>query len=127
MSNVSALLADWVKAKAAEDAAQRQRRKIETQLESALEVPNEGSKTTEIDGFKVTVTQPVYRKVDAVAWEAIKTRISENLWPVKTKVEADPTGCKYLANNEPEIWAQIAEAFETKPGKVGFKVVEVGE
>lgn len=125
MSNISALLADWVKAKAAEDTAQRQRRKIETQLETALEVPDEGSKTTEIDGFKVTVTQPVYRKVDAVAWEAIKTRISANLWPVKSKIEADPTGCKYLANNEPELWAQIAEAFETKPGKVGFKVVEV--
>lgn len=127
MSNVSALLADWVKAKATEDAAQRQRRKIETQLEAALDIPPEGSKTTEIDGFKVTVTQPVYRKLDAEAWGRVKHRISENLWPVKVKIEADPAGMKYLANNEPELWSQIAEAFETKPGKVGFKIVEVDE
>jgi hypothetical protein len=41
------------------------------------------------------------------------------------KLEADATGCKWLADNEPAIWRKIAQAFETKPGKVSVKVEAV--
>jgi hypothetical protein len=38
------------------------------------------------------------------------------------KVEADAAGCKWLMNNEPEIWRNIAIAFTTTKGKIGVKV-----
>jgi hypothetical protein len=125
MTNVQALARDWLDAKRAENAANAARIKIEEQLAQALDVPDEGSKTHKIDGFKVTLTQPVTRKLDADVWEKVKQHISPEMAPVKVKLEADATGCKWLATNDAKTWRKIASAFETKPGKVGVKVEEV--
>lgn len=125
MTNVQALARDWLDAKRAENAANAARIKIEEELAQALDVPDEGSKTHKIDGFKVTLTQPVTRKLDAVVWEKVKQHISPEMAPVKVKLEADATGCKWLATNDARTWRKIASAFETKPGKVGVKVEEV--
>jgi hypothetical protein len=125
MTNVQALARDWLEAKRAENAANAARIKIEEQLAEAMEVPDEGSKTHKIDGFKITVTQPVARKLDAAAWEKVKQHVSPEMAPIKVKIEPDATGCKWLAANDPKTWRKIAAAFETKPGKVGFKVEEV--
>lgn len=123
--NVEALCRDWLDAKREENAANAKRLKIEEQLVQALEIPEEGSKTHKMDGFKVTVTQPVTRKLDVDAWEKVADKCPEGMRPVKVKLEADATGCKWLQSNEPQIWKKIAKAFETKPGKVGFKVEEI--
>lgn len=125
MSNIEALCRDWRDAKNAENAARDVRVSIEKELAAALDVPPEGSKTHKLDNFKVTLTQPVTRKVDARKWATVMDRVPRALRPVKTTLAADSTGCKWLANNEPEMWAAIAEAFEVKPGKVGVKVEEV--
>lgn len=125
MTNVQALARDWLDAKRAENAANAARIKIEEELAQALDVPDEGSKTHKIDGFKVTLTQPVTRKLDAAVWEKVKQHISPEMAPVKVKLEADATGCKWLATNDAKTWRKIASAFETKPGKVGVKVEEV--
>ncbi len=125
MTNVQALARDWLEAKRAENAANAARIKIEEQLAQALDVPSEGSKTHKIDGFKVTLTQPVTRKLDAAAWEKVKHLITPDMYPVKMKLEADATGCKWLAENDATAWRKISEAFETKPGKIGVKVEEV--
>lgn len=125
MTNVQALARDWLDAKRAENAANAARIKIEEELAQALDVPDEGSKTHKIDGFKVTLTQPVTRKLDAVVWEKVKQHISPEMAPVKVKLEADATGCKWLATNDAKTWRKIASAFETKPGKIGVKVEEV--
>lgn len=123
--NVEALCRDWLDAKREENAANAKRLKIEEQLVQALEIPEEGSKTHKMDGFKVTVTQPITRKLDVDAWAKVADKCPEGMRPVKVKLEADATGCKWLQNNEPQIWKKIAKAFETKPGKVGFKVEEI--
>jgi hypothetical protein len=125
MTNVQALARDWLDAKRAENAANAARIKIEEELAQALDVPDEGSKTHKIEGFKVTLTQPVTRKLDAAVWEKVKQHISPEMAPVKVKLEADATGCKWLATNDAKTWRKIASAFETKPGKVGVKVEEV--
>jgi hypothetical protein len=125
MTNVQALARDWLEAKRAENAANAARIKIETQLAQALDVPDEGSKTHKIEGFKITLTQPVARKLDAVIWEKVKQHISPEMAPVKVKLEPDATGCKWLAANDAKTWRKIASAFETKPGKIGVKVEEV--
>ena len=125
MNNVEALARDWLEAKRAETRAAERRLEIEAQMCQALEVPAEGSKTHKLDGFKVTVTQPVTRKLDLDVWDHVKVHCPLNMHPIKVKVEADATGCKYLAEHEPNVWRKIARAFETKPGKVGFKVEEI--
>ena len=124
MSNLATLARDWLDAKRDEKKANMRRLDIEAQLAEALETKSEGASTTHIEGYKITATQPVTRKVDPVAWEKVKNKLPTILWPVKFKLEADATGCKYLANNEPELWSMVAEAFEAKPGKIGFKIEE---
>ena len=122
MSNLDNLLADWIEAKKAETLANRQRLAIEEQIVEAMDVPAEGSKTYKLDHYKVTLTQPVARKLDIMAWDKVRDLCPPDVQPIKVKVEADATGCKWLAKNKPELWAKIAPAFETKPGKVGVKV-----
>lgn len=120
--NLEALCRDWLEAKRQETMASKRRIEIEGQIAQALDVPDEGSKTHKLENYKVTLTQPVARKIDEAAWDKVKGKVSSDLWPVKVKLEADGTGCKYLAANEPKLWAKIAAAFEAKPGKIGVKV-----
>jgi hypothetical protein len=44
---------------------------------------------------------------------------------VKTILEADAGGCKWLAKERPDLWALIAEAFTVSPGKLGVEVKEL--
>lgn len=123
-SNVAALARDWLAAKNAEAEAQKMRLAIEDQITSALKAKSEGSVTHKIDGFKVTLTQPVSRKLDEVAWETVKSKCPAELQPVKTKIEPDATGIKWLMENQPATWVKIAPAFTSKAGKIGVKVEE---
>ena len=125
MSNIDALARDWLDAKRAEGKANRARLLIEEQIGEALAHKSEGSQTHTLENYKVTLTQPVTRKVDPEVWEAVKGKCPADMQPVKTVISADATGCKYLAANEPELWAEIAPAFTSKPGKLGVKVEEI--
>ena len=121
-SNVEALCADWLDAKRAETRARDLRVKIEGELAQAFDVPQEGTKTQSTENYKVTVGQPITRKIDLAEWEKVKGRVSPELHPIKTTVSADVTGCKYLASDDPETWKLIASAFTATPGKVSIKV-----
>ena len=123
--NVAPLAQAWLDAKRAENEANAARLKIEEQLCAALEIPAEGSKTHKIDGYKVTVTQPITRKLDEAQWAKVRDHCQVDMRPVKIKTEADAAGVKWLQEHEPKVWRKIASAFETKPGKVGFKVEAV--
>lgn len=125
MSNIDALARDWLEAKSDEQKANTRRLAIEKELTAALEAKDEGSITHKLDEYKVTLTQPVTRKVDAKMWSGVKHKIPEQLHPVKTKLEADASGMKWLAENEPKLWATVAPAFTTKPGKISVKVEEM--
>lgn len=120
--NVSALCDAWLEAKRDENAANKRRVAIEEQLSEALDVRDEGSITHDIDTHKITLTQPVSRKIDPEVWDSVKDRVSPDLWPVRMKTEAVATGIKYLMEKEPDAWRKISAAFESKPGKIGVKV-----
>lgn len=122
MSNVESLARDWLEAKEAEAEAQQRRWEIEEQLTAALDAKDEGSITYKFSGYKVTLTQPVSRKVDSASWDQVRHLCPPDMQPVKTKIEPDAKGMKWLANNEPAIWSKIAPAFESRKGKVGVKV-----
>jgi hypothetical protein len=90
-----------------------------------LEKKPEGAITHKLTAYKVTLTQPIYRKLDLEKWPTVKTLIGQEFWPIKMVVEADPAGCKWLAKERPDLWAMIAEAFTVSPGKVGVEVKEI--
>jgi hypothetical protein len=124
-SNIEGLCGGWLEAKRREDEARKSRIEIENQISVALEKKPEGAITHKLEHYKVTLTQPIYRKLDVEKWVTVKTLIDQKLWPIKVIVEADATGCKYLANNEPALWALVADAFTVTPGKVGVEVKEI--
>ena len=120
--NVNTLAQDWLVIKAQEKDIVAKRHAIEEQITQALEVKSEGSISHKLEEHKVTLTQPVSRKIDTIAWEKVKDKIPENMHPVKVSVTADSVGCRYLADKEPRLWAKVAKAFEMKQGKIGIKV-----
>ena len=120
--NVDILAADWLSIKAEEKALTAKRHAIEEQIAAALEVKDEGSISHKTEGHKVTLTQPVSRKVDAIIWDKVSRKIPTHLHPVSTVISADSAGCRYLLSNEPKLWAKIAPAFATRAGKIGVKV-----
>lgn len=124
-SNIEGLCGAWLEAKRREDDGKRQRLEVEAQIGAALEKKPEGAITHKLEHYKVTLTQPIYRKLDVTKWDGVKTSIGQEFWPIKTVIEADPTGCKWLAKERPDLWAMIADAFTVSPGKVGVEVKEI--
>lgn len=124
-SNIEGLCGAWLEAKRREDDAKRQRLEVEAQIGAALEKKPEGAITHKLEHYKVTLTQPIYRKLDLEKWPIVKNLIGQEFWPIKMTVEADPAGCKWLAKERPDLWAMIADAFTVSPGKVGVEVKEV--
>jgi len=120
--NLDILAADWLSIKAEETALTKKRHAIEEQLNAALEAKDEGSISHKTEGHKITLTQPVSRKVDAIIWDKVAKKIPTHLHPVKTVISADSAGCRYLLANEPKLWAKIAPAFATRAGKIGVKI-----
>jgi hypothetical protein len=125
MSNVDGLAAEWLQLKAQEKEVIAKRHAVEKQITEALDAKDEGTISHKLDQHKVTLTQPVTRKVDAVQWDKVKDKIPENMHPIKVSISADAVGCRYLAEKEPVLWRKVAKAFETKQGKIGVKVEEI--
>ena len=117
------LSADWLKAKAEEASANKRRVAIEDQIVGITGKRDEGSKTVDATGFKITVTGKISRKMDWDKWEDVKAKIAPNLHPVKFKPELDEKGVKYLQANEPEIYALLP--IEVKPAKTAIEVKAV--
>ena len=125
MSNVDGLASEWLEVKAQEKEIIAKRHAIEEQITKALDAKGEGSISHKLEQHKVTLTQPVSRKVDPIVWDKIKDKIPENMHPIKVVMSADSVGCRYLADKEPRMWAKVSKAFETKQGKIGVKVEQI--
>lgn len=114
----------WLIAKHEEEMANRERIRIEEQMLPLLEQKTEGSVTTELpSGHKVTVTNKLTRALDFDAFARVRDAIPPALRPIKVKEVLDEAGVKWLANNEPNVYAILAPCLTVKPAKPGFKVV----
>ena len=122
-SNITGLCGAWLEAKRREDEAKEARIKIEEEISQALDTKTEGAVTHRVEPYKVTLTQPIYRKIDLGVWETIKHNLPAEAWPIKIKIEVDDAGCKWLARERPDLWAIAAKAITATPGKIGVKVV----
>jgi hypothetical protein len=119
------LAAAYVRAKAQEAIMADQRRAIAAKIQALTGHTAEGQKTYAADQWKVTVKAPLIRSMNWDAWEQVKGRIPEDLWPVEMKPSLDEKGVKWLQNNEPETYAVLSEALIIKPGSVQITVQEV--
>ena len=119
------LCREWLAAKKAEAAANEERLAIEQRIIFHTGKRDEGSQTHEVDGYKITVTGKVSRKMDWKKWEAVKAQIPPNLHPIKTKLELDEKGVKYLQANEPEVYALLP--IEVTPAKTAIEVKAIEE
>lgn len=120
--DLEALAVDWLRAKKEEADANKRRVAVEQQMLALIETRPEGAVTVEAGMFKVTAETKLSRSIDWDKWDSIREQIPEALRPVKYKRELDATGCKYLENNEPAIYALIAPCITVKPAKAGITV-----
>jgi len=120
--SIKVLAKRWTTAKDMIKSLQDELIQIETELLPLLESNEGGSKTNNVDGYKITVKRPINRTIDGDAWEKVKESIPSDLWPIRVKVEPDAKGCDWLRENRPELWLVASEAISEKPGKPGFTV-----
>jgi hypothetical protein len=120
---IDQLVEDFIAAKAAENAANKRRIKIEEQMIALLGKREEGSQTHELaTGMKVTITGKLSYKADMEKLQAICATLPAEMRPLKTEVKLDETGAKFLRANDPTIWAKLAEAITVKEAKASVEV-----
>jgi hypothetical protein len=120
--SVKALCNRWVTAKDYIKSMQDELLEIESQLFDLVESVEDGSKVNHLDGYKITVKRPINRTINGEAWEQARDLIPAEMWPIKQKIEPDTAGCKWLAENRPELWLIASKAITEKPGKAGFSI-----
>ncbi len=120
---IEQLCPEWLAAKKAEQTANAQRVAIEDQIIALTGKRDEGAKTVDVSGFKITVTGKISRKMDWMAWETIKAQIPADMHPVKLKPELDEKGVKWLAEHQPDIYKLLP--IEVKPAKTAVEIKPV--
>lgn len=116
------LASAWYAAKGEETRAADLRKEIAAQIQLITGHQAESSKTYKDGDWKVVVKQPVNHTMDWDAWEAVKADIPEEFWPVETKTVLDEKGVKWIKDNDPAIYATLAQALTTRPGAVSVTV-----
>lgn len=97
---------------------------IEAGLADQFQVDLDKSKTFESDGYKLVVKKPANYKLDTVIYDKIKREIPPKMRAVKTKTELDKVGYKWLMNNEPDVFAIMAQAVTVTAGKASVEIKE---
>jgi len=121
---LSELAAQYVAAKAEEARAIEALRVIIKKIQAITGHESEGCFNPCCIDWKVTVKAPLITAIDWQHWETVKTSIPEALWPIETKTVLDEKGVKWLKNNEPEIYAVLAQCLTTNPGAVQISVAQ---
>lgn len=92
---------------------------------------DEGSLTLRGQQYKAVVTFSVNRTIDREALERVAGQVPTALLlqAIDYKPAIKVAGLKYLRNNEPGIYAVLAQAISAKPGKpsVRLEAVDVRE
>jgi hypothetical protein len=118
------LIDAWLSAKRAERQATANRIAIENDILQWVELPEEGNIVIEDGENKMTITQKVNRKIDAMAIRQVFNEMPEGLCPVTWVEEPklDITGYRWLRENEPGLFRLLSKAITEKPAKPAFTV-----
>ena len=118
------LAIEWMAAKAAETEAVTRRRAIEDELLKTVLVKDEGSATTELDGYVIKTTSRINRKIDADRLQEIATSegLSAHLSSLfRWKPEINTAVWKAT---DKTITTPLAAAITAEPGRPSFSITK---
>lgn len=118
------LITQYLEAKRLEREAEARRVELGEAIAAALGAPAEGSKTYDVGDHKVTVKQPVNRKVDWTAFDQIALEHPDKHAPVAMKRELDTKGLHWIQENEPDFYRALAAAITATPGRISIEIKE---
>lgn len=123
------LAAQWLDAKAREAKATEDRRAIEDQLKSIVNLPDDldGTETVERDGYTIKMVGRIDRKVNAEQLQelAAEAGLSDHLSSLfRWKPELNVGVWK---NTDESITGALAPAITAKPGRASFAITIKGE
>lgn len=121
-ATLSQLAAAFAAAKDEEARATELRRSIAAQIQALTGHDAEGSKTYKDGDWRVTVKAPLITSMDWEQWETMKMAIPEQFWPVEMKPSLDMKGVKWIADNDPGLYAVLAQCLTVKPGALSVTV-----
>lgn len=121
-------VAEYINAKRDEEHAAARRLRAEELILSLHPAREEGSDTFDAGGYKVTVTGKLSysmscepRTLEQV-WHEIGDTAGDVPVPLKSKVELDATGAKWIRQNRPDLWAFLSKVVTIKPAKTAISV-----
>lgn len=119
-----ALCRQLATAKAKEAEATAARIAAESALVLLLPTKDEGSVSRSSGPYKITVTYPINRTIDAPALESIRAQLAPELFEsaITYKPALVLAGLRSLQQHHPIAYAQLAEAITAKPGKPSVKL-----
>lgn len=82
-ATLNALAAQWLDAKASEDAARDLRLAIERNIVAMTGVREEGAETHKTDRYAIAVTGKLTRTLDLDRWRAVAAQVPEAMRPIK--------------------------------------------
>lgn len=118
-------------AKIAEARARDARIDAENAVLAHMTEREEGSTTLRGLGWKATATFSVLRSIDEAALAAIRetapAAMFDQVFGYAPKLKLE--GLRYVRNNEPQVYALLAQAITAKPGKpsVLVEMTDVGQ
>ena len=115
-------------AKIAEARARDARIDAETAVLAHIEARDEGSVTLRGRGWKATAVYGMNRTIDEAALDSIRGTVPEAIFGqvFKYAPKLDLAGMRYVRNNEPELFAVMAQAITAKPAKPSVRVEITG-
>lgn len=120
--SLETLSQQWVEAKQAEKAAQKARLLVEEEIIKLVGHKEEGSKTHSVGTYKVTITGKLNYKADLTQLDRLLSNIPLEFHPIKQERKLDEKGVKYLRDNEPAIFSQLAPAITITPAKTAVDI-----
>jgi hypothetical protein len=129
---VEQLVEEWAKHKHDEEAARLRRLDVEDAITAVVKPLEEGSESHRLaNGWTLQLTGKLNYTLDCEPrtlqqiWDELremKTIEVDVPVPLKTKVELDATGAKWIRANRPDIWRFMSKVVTTKPAKVAVNV-----
>lgn len=120
--DLKALSTLWLEAKAKEAETANQRIAIEKAIIELVGAKEEGSKSTESDGIKITTTGRLSYKADATELLTLTMAWPVDIQPAYLAPKIDETRLKKIRAERPDLWKEIARAVEVKPQKTGVTI-----
>lgn len=123
MKNLETLTAEWLAAKADENAANKRRGEIEAQITALLPVSTEGTVNAQVGEYRIGVRYGVTRKVDTEKLQAMWGQLGAKAQDCfKWKADVALPKLRALQEYVPAEYTKLAAVIEAKPSKPSVSI-----